>query len=196
MQNQFLLTEFETELMGNAEVMLAKKRIMQKVVGLFASLSEDYVSVDRISSISKVNVNSPKISRGENYLSLPYVMLDYPRIFSKKDTFAIRTFFWWGQHISIHLHLSGIYKKHYQHKVETAINTGLLQEWFWCINQNEWQHHFEEDNYVLMHQGFNRSLRNEVNFIKIAKKIPLHQWNSSDETLLKSFRLLINIIRD
>lgn len=196
MQKQFQLTEFETELIGNAEVMLAKNRIMQKVIGLFAALSGDYVSVAATSLISQVNFKTPKISRGENYLSLPYVMLDYPRNFSKADAFAIRTFFWWGQHISIHLYLSGIYKTKYQHKVEIAINKGLLQGWFWCVNQNEWQHHFEEDNYVSIHQGFDALPRERVNFLKIAKKIPLHKWNSSAETLLESFRLLINIIDD
>ena len=196
MQPQFQLTKFETELISNAEVMLAKNRIIQKVVGLFAALSEEYVSVAATSLITQVNYKSPKISRGENYISLPYVMLDYPRNFSKKDAFAIRTFFWWGQHISIHLYLSGIYKTKYQPKVEIAINKGLLQDWFWCVNQNEWQHHFEEDNYVSMKQGFNATPHEEGNFIKIAKKIPLHQWNSSAETLLESFGLLINIIGD
>ena len=196
MQDQFQLTKFETELIGNAEVMLAKNRIIQKVVGLFAALSEEYVSVAATSLICQVNFKSPKISRGENYLSLPYVMLDYPRNFSKKDAFAIRTFFWWGQHISIHLYLSGIYKTKYRHKVENAINQGFLHGWFWCVNQNEWQHHFEEDNYLSMQQGFKATPHEKVNFLKIAKKIPLHKWNSSAETLLESFRLLINIIGD
>ena len=45
---------------------------------------------------------SPKISRGEQYLGLPYVMLDYPRIFSKENVFAIRTFFWWGNYFQPH----------------------------------------------------------------------------------------------
>lgn len=196
MQHQFQLSKFETELIGSAEVMLAKNRIIQKVVGLFAALSEEYVSVAATSLISQVNCKSPKIARGENYLSLPYVMLDYPRNFSNKDAFAIRTFFWWGQHISIHLHLSGIYKIKYQYKVQIAINKGLLQDWFWCVNQNEWQHHFEEDNYISIQHGFDATPHEQVNFIKIAKKIPLNQWNSSKETLLESFRLLINIIRD
>ncbi len=196
MQHEFQLTKFETELIVNAEVMLAKNRIIQKVVGLFAALSEKYVSVAATSLVSDVNCKSPKIARGENYLSLPYVMLDYPRNFSNKDAFSIRTFFWWGQHISIHLYLSGIYKSKYQNKVEIAINKGLLQDWFWCVNQNEWQHHFEEDNYVSMQQGFDATPHEQVNFLKIAKKIPLNQWNSSTETLLESFTLLINIIRD
>ena len=114
--------------------------------------------------------------------------------FDKVNVLAVRTFFWWGHHFSIHLHLSGVYKTQYQFKVKSAINDGLLQDWFWCINQNEWQHHFEEDNYVPIKKGLDLHYEQDVNFFKIAKKIPLHEWNSSAETLTESFRLLMRII--
>ena len=42
------------------------------------------------------NAYSGKISRGENYRGLPYLILDYPAYFSQKDIFAFRTMFWWG----------------------------------------------------------------------------------------------------
>ena len=51
--------------------------------------------------------STPKIAKGENYLQLPYVLLDYPRCFDKENIFAIRTMFWWGNFFSITLHLSG-----------------------------------------------------------------------------------------
>lgn len=178
----------------NAEVMLAKNRILQKVIGSFATLSEEYVVIASSSLPSILNTKSPKISRGEQYLLLPYVMLDYPRIFGKADICAVRTFFWWGHHFSIHLHLSGMYKTQYQSKVEIAINDGLLQDWFWCINQNEWHHHFEEDNYVPIKKMFDQQYEERADFLKIAKKIPLHEWNSSAKTLIESFRLLMRII--
>lgn len=196
MQYQFQLTDFEKELIDNAQVLLAKNRIILKVIGMFSELSNEYVSVAETSPISHFNIKSPKISRGENYLSLPYVMLDYPRNFSNKDVLAIRTLFWWGNHFSIHLHLSGYYKTKYQHMIEDAIYKSILLDWFWCVNPDEWQHHFREDNYVTMQQEFDITHKQQVNFLKIAKKIPLHEWNSISETLLESFRLIIKIIGD
>ena len=61
----------------------------------------------------EVLIQSPKISRGENYNGLPYVMLDYPRCFGKEDVFAMRTMFWWGNFFSITWHLKGKYSKEY-----------------------------------------------------------------------------------
>jgi len=36
---------------------------------------------------------APKISKGENYEGLPWVILDFPRYFDKENVFAIRCFF-------------------------------------------------------------------------------------------------------
>ena len=61
--------------------------------------------------------SSPKISKGENYKGLPWLVLDYPRYFNKEDIFAIRTLFWWGNFFSITLHISGKYKMRYEKKI-------------------------------------------------------------------------------
>ena len=193
MDDRFNLSGFEQELVFSAEMMLAKNHIIQKVVGLFADLSERYVSIANPLMPVYITSISPKISKGEQYLGLPYVMLDYPRIFSKEQTFAIRTFFWWGHHFSIHLHVSGNYKNQYKPQIKQAIINGQLSDWYWCINENEWQHHFEEDNYIPLKQRDETITSLQGNFFKVAKKIPLTQWNSSAETLVESFRLLINI---
>jgi len=41
-----------------------------------------------------------KISRGENYKGLPYLVLDFPRFTSGKKVFIYRTMFWWGNYFS------------------------------------------------------------------------------------------------
>lgn len=37
-----------------------------------------------------------KISSGENFLNLPYMVLDYPKIAGNNFPFLFRTLFWWG----------------------------------------------------------------------------------------------------
>ena len=193
MNDRFNLTGFEQELVFSTEMMNAKNCIIQKVVGLFADLSEHYVSIANPALPVHITSVSPKISKGEQYLGLPYVMLDYPRIFSKEQTFAIRTFFWWGHHFSIHLHVSGNYKNQYQSQIKQAINKNQLSNWYVCVNEDEWQHHFEEDNYAPLKQREEAITSLQINFLKVAKKIPLTQWNTSAKTLLESFRLLIRL---
>jgi hypothetical protein len=43
---------------------------------------------------------SYKISAGENYQNLPYLVLDFPKISGPNFPFVFRTLFWWGKPIS------------------------------------------------------------------------------------------------
>jgi len=106
------LSKNELELVSSSEFILTKNRIIEKVYNLFGALSEQYkAALNEHREILPVDIfkTPPKIYKGENYLSLPYVMMDYPRMFSKEDVFAIRSFFWWGNYFSITLQLSGKY---------------------------------------------------------------------------------------
>jgi hypothetical protein len=109
------LSSAEMTLVCDPAWILTKNAIMTKVVALLAALSERYVEVyaPLTGEGGLPPTQPPKISKGENYRGLPYVMLDYPRIFGKEDVFAIRTMFWWGHYFSVTLHLKGIYKEIY-----------------------------------------------------------------------------------
>ena len=130
---------------------------------------------------SEVFNTSPKISKGENYLGLPWLMLDHPRHFEKENAFAIRTFFWWGNFFSITLHLSGSYKKSYDEKIISKFEMLKQKNFYLCNNDDQWSHHFEKTNYTslkeLMIERFEQQLR-EKNFIKLAIKIDLFQWEN------------------
>jgi hypothetical protein len=92
------LTPEEQELITNTEWLFMKSAITKKVVQMFAEAAEGFVSTSKALPLSLISI-PPKISKGENYNGLPYVMLDYPRNFKKEKVFAIRSFFWWGTFI-------------------------------------------------------------------------------------------------
>jgi len=100
------LSAEEMRLVTDPGWILTKNSIIGKVLGLFAGLSEEWR--ERWEGGPR---SEPKISRGENYKGLPWVILDYPRVFGKEDIFAIRTMFWWGHAFSMTLHLRGRYKE-------------------------------------------------------------------------------------
>jgi len=143
--------------------------------------------------------SSPKISRGENYKGLPWLVLDYPRYFNKDDVFAIRTLFWWGNFFSITLHLSGNYKAKYETKIIDSFESLQQEDFSVCINEDQWEHHFETNNYIPVHD-LSESQYSEIivkrSFIKLAKKIPLEQWNDVEKKLLDIFGQLINSLKD
>ncbi|MEM7658428.1 MAG: hypothetical protein AAF399_20035 [Bacteroidota bacterium] len=68
-----------------------------------------------------------KISKGDNYQLQAYRVLDYPRIFDKKDQFAFRTMILWGHEISFHLILSGTYLEQFR----DLIRQFEWEEGFW-----------------------------------------------------------------
>jgi hypothetical protein len=137
----------------------------------------------------------PKISKGENYLGLPYVMFDYPALFTKEKVFALRTMFWWGNFFSVTLHLSGLYKGMY---AETLMDNLYVMEAdvYLCVLDNEWQHHFESDNYLPL-RDLERNQAIEMSrqkrFIKIAIKYDINRWQEIDSLLKAAYYNMLRL---
>jgi len=175
------LSKNELELVCNSEFILTKNRIIAKAHNLFGLLSEAYkTTLNNYKDIlpPEVFATSPKIYKGENYLSLPYVLMDYPRVFSKDDVFAIRSFLWWGNFFSITLHLSGRFLQAFKHNIGYALKEQHPEDYFVCINNEQWQHHFEKTNYAALNEtGFESIF--EKPFFKLSKKLALKDWEKA-----------------
>lgn len=193
------LSPFETELVNNTEWIFTKQIIIEKVYQLFGALQSQYENVlqnDTEAPRELLHRKGAKISKGENYNRLPYLILDYPAIFGRENIFAVRTMFWWGNFFSVSLHLSGRYFKGQKH-----INKSLafLKEtnFFVCINENEWEHHFSDLNYVNANDLNDMEIAQlkEKSFFKAGKKIALKQWERVPEFLEKTFGEIIELIK-
>jgi uncharacterized protein (DUF1015 family) len=91
------LSAFELQLVTDPVWILTKTQIIEKVYNLFGDVSQLYQQHQHMQQLpSALTALAPKISKGENYEGLPYVMLDYPRCFSREDVFAVRSFFGGG----------------------------------------------------------------------------------------------------
>ncbi len=187
------LSTAEMNLVTQQDLILTKNSIIKKVYELFGNINTLYqVEFEKANAIpKKVLAVSAKISKGENYRELPWVMLDYPRYFKDENVFAIRTFFWWGNSISIHFLLQG--ENLVKMKNIIKENKNNLQNWFLCCHQTLWQHHFEEDNYLPV-QLFSNEQIDELKFIKLAKKIPLQKWDDVEIFLEDSFKTIIELL--
>lgn len=193
------LSAEELQLVTNTQWILTKRVIIDKVNFLFGNLSvvfKNHVTANSFFLQPAIVQSTPKIAKGENYLELPYVLLDYPRCFDKENIFAIRTMFWWGNFFSITLHLSGKYKQTFETVLQKNLPTLVQYDFYVCINEDEWQHHFNTDNYMPV----NKLTPNEINsitqthFIKVAIKFPLEKWDTMPLLLEKSFVDLLQLI--
>lgn len=187
------LTGYELQLVTDAQVLITKNIIIQKVYQLFGNLAEEYRKELDEKIPDNQNLINPKISKGENYQGLPYVIFDFPRQFGKEDIFAIRSFFWWGNFFSITLHLAGQYHLQFISAIQTAIDNKRFEEWYIGTAENQWEHHFESDNYLPLSKGIIYNIA-ELPFLKLAKKIPLAKWDQTDSFFTENFRLLIETL--
>ena len=191
------LSKNESELVTNSEFILTKNRIIEKVYKLFGSLIEEYKNkLHNHAGIlpAEVFLSTPKIYKGENYLSLPYVMLDYPRVFLKDDVFAIRSFFWWGNYFSITLQLAGRFLEAFRNKIEMKLKKEMNADYFVCINDAPWDHHFEESNYKSLKTIDSIEKILSKPFIKIAKQHPLTEWNNTAGFYKSNYEKLLQLL--
>ena len=130
----------EMRLVTDPAWILTKNSIIRKVVELFGELSGEWREILSGESSTGGAWGDPRISKGEQYKGLPWVMLDYPRVFGKEDIFAIRTMFWWGHYFSVTLHLKGDYLRTYLPVILS--NRGVLEAaGFWPgVSDDEWEH--------------------------------------------------------
>jgi hypothetical protein len=172
------LSEEELRLVTDPGVILTKNAIIRKVYGLFGELS-GVMSQDLILS-GEVSTISPKISKGESYQGLPYVMLDHPRYFTAEHVLAIRTFFWWGNFFSVTLHLKGKYHSLYSRTLARQFNSLSVKQYAIAVCKSEWQHHTGSEDYRSLQgmdqEAFDAIIRHHP-FVKLSRSFPLEQWD-------------------
>ncbi len=186
---------------------LTKNSIIKKVVGLFAGLSEDYrAALEGPASASAATapnpaamavvagspLGSPKISKGENYQGLPYVMLDYPRLFGREDVLAIRTFFWWGHSFSVTVHLKGTHRDHYLPVLQQRWAELAAAGFHVGISEDEWRHEHAPETYRPVVSA--KDLTGSSSFLKLSAACGLDRWEEAHEVLLGLFRVLVDVL--
>lgn len=193
------LSKLENELVNNTEWILTKQSIINKVYLLLGELHKTFASILREDKIVMSVFNggsSGKISKGENYLGLPYAILDYPAIFKKENVLAIRTMFWWGNFFSITLHVSG-WERMQAINIPRLMKNLSGKDLFLCVNENEWDHNFSRANYLPMTE-ISSSILAEISFnkfLKISKKIDLKMWDEAPAFLENAFCDLMDIVK-
>jgi hypothetical protein len=181
--SKLVFSATELQMASDAGWILTKNGIIDKVYILFGALSEclrESFSVVNDDFPQVLNV-SPKISRGEKYHGLPWVMLDFPRYF-KDDPghFAIRTFFWWGNYFLIQAQFSNqfipkIVKGIEKNIVPTDIKGYQLYAGY---PLNMWNNTLPQAGLELLESRNFSSEIPEKGVLKIAIKLPIDDWAS------------------
>ena len=177
----------ESVLLTDPAIILTKNRILARISEMMGIVSEEEVAIAELYRDQlppEVFQFPPKLSRGEQYQQLPWLMLDFPRVFQDPDQLAIRQFFWWGKLFSSTLLVSGIHK-------EAVLYSNLMQwpDLYICVQASPWEHHFEADNAQLISSLSAENYRSicKKEFLKLAFQLPVENWEKAPEFFLRSY---------
>lgn len=192
--NSFTSTELKT--LHNTRFFEVKAAATKKIDVLFAGVRDVLKKEIRRNKIvfpKEVDSINGKIFRGENYLGLPYLVLDYPKHFSKNSILAFRTMFWWGNFFSFTMHLQGEALENKRELLIKRIPELKKKHLYICINDNPWQYHYKKDNYLPIDKFSDEALKKLIlkkEFIKISAKIPVKKYKELNSFCLDTFTLL------
>ena len=173
-----ILTEKEKLVISDTEFLKTKIAVMDKMHNLFSEVRKTLKSSIEKTNFefpSEIDINNGKIFKGENYNSLPYTILDFPKLFSKSDTFTFRTMFYWGSFFSSTIHISGHSLEKYESYLKKNLHSLIDEQVYFCVHNNPWEYHYDIDNYILLNNKKLNLIENRK-FIKISKKFDLEQY--------------------
>jgi hypothetical protein len=192
-QAKVSLSSFELQLVTDPSWILSKNVVIQKVISLFSGLSDSFRSSAEAQPLpSPILKWPPKISRGENYQGLPYVMLDYPRCFTKEHVCAVRTFFWWGHYFSSTLHLKGRFKTDYEGVLGSQIRQLSTDAWI-NFKNDEWCHIVSDAEMRPLNEETLADVK-KLDVLKLAYKLDLTRWDDSEQFLLEHFHQMVGLL--
>ena len=177
-----LLSEKELQIIHNTDFLKTKISVFKKLHTLFENVrvqQKEVINNTSFNFLSNVDTKTGKIFKGENYNSLPYLVLDYPKLYSKLDTFSFRTMFLWGNFYSSTLHLDGNSFQKYKCIIASNLKQIISNNYevYICVNASQWEYHYENDNYILLNND-NLEIIENINFLKISTRINLDEYNN------------------
>lgn len=169
----------EFKIITNSDFLKQKKKLINTISETFVRDISNIHSQELSRLESKaVTKFSSKLSRGENYLELPYVVFDHPNSFQLESTYAFRTMFWWANEFSATIHLGGTFLNENGFKLIKKEKQLKKLDAHICINQTPWDYHFNETNYLPINEieRFDLSPYLKKGFLKIAIKEDLDNY--------------------
>lgn len=158
-----------------------KHRTTEKLLSLLQAARNELARVCAETTFhlpSGTDCSYGKISRGENYRGYPYLLLDFPRLFSHEQIFAFRTMIWWGHYCSFALVLKGPVKDKAQRRLLNEAQKSWTATDYLCIHTDPWQHDFSPDNVRRIRQyplPAMKRLLQQRDFLKLMRRWPLKQ---------------------
>lgn len=199
-ETKLSLSPEEWAIVAGPEIILTKNAVLHKIKRSLEALHQwqlDLVKENMHRLPADLFANAGKISKGENYNGLPYLILDYPRNFGQEHIFAIRSLFWWGKQVSTTFHLSGKWKELFATRLMEQQELFRDAAFYISCDGNEWEHDVQGSNYRPFRETTlpqRSGLLQTAAFVKIASFAPIAQLEQAPEIWQKAFRQFLELL--
>jgi hypothetical protein len=192
-----ILSPEELSVLQNKDFMPLKfsaaSKLEQRLGGLHQLLkAEVAASANKIPE--PIRRNHGKQSRGENYRTYAYRVLDYPAALEKPDIFLFRAMVLWGHHFSFHLMLRGKFKPQFQDRIIKAAYS-LPEGLRFQIREDPWT--WELENYLPAADipDFDQNIR-KMPYLKAGSFYPLDRYMEMADLGVQSWRQWAGLLFD
>ncbi len=193
-----MLTDKEKNIILDTDFLTSKIEITKKIQTQLERTRIEIKNVIEKSNFpfsDNIDITSGKIFRGENYRSLPYLVLDYPKYFSKENSFTYRTMFWWGNFFSSTLHIEGEALRHYEIILLKNMNEIIAEKVYITVGITPWEYHYGESNYTLANLS-NISKITDRTFLKLSKRFNISDFDNLPKLSASYFSFLLKVLSE
>ena len=190
MQTKVILSEEEKITIGNTNFFSVKREIISKIANLLGEVGNSKHLIESWKNIlanEDEKIFEPKVSKGENYLGLPYLILDFPKKFEDENQFAVRSFFWWGKYFASFLLISGDDLENFLPTILSNYSLLVEYELFVSTNDDRWIHSIDNDYYSeiknLSKEEFENTIK-KMGYLKLATILPLEKIENAGDYFL------------
>lgn len=165
-KNAIKLTNHQLKLASDTDFPITKNQV-------FSQLTELFQELGRLQQQTHYHTPKPisteyKITKGENYLLLPYLVIDYPRIANKDFGILMRTMFWWGKYFSFNLFVNNALIRSIDYNQLAKIPGSLIYK-----GSNLWEQDLDHPQYLSIE---NQSYSHETGYVKLSKKLTVESY--------------------
>lgn len=169
------LTKHELDFASSIEYPLLKHEVMLKISALMAQTGQQLSQTFHENQL--IDLAQYKITKGERYKQMPYIVLDFPQIKGPDFNIVLRTMFWWGHYFTCSL----IVKTSLLDLEKTVKNIKKLKKTRILTGSNLWEQELEMDDYSKipdLNKKQMMKLLESSNYMKLSCKINLRHYTS------------------
>lgn len=164
------LTKHELDFASNTIYPETKQSVITKLQELFDVCAQTFLQ----NTVYKDYTPSQhyKITKGEQYKQLPFVVLDYPQITGGEVVFVLRTMFWWGHYISCNM----IIQTDLLHEKQDFLSIRNLSNTLILTGENLWEQDLDSTDYRKVANLTDEELEewlHSLTYLKLSYKVPL-----------------------